>query len=88
MKKKIASELCDKEKLADSFLVVGESYQNLRNFHKARKWYNKSWEIYEVIGNLEVRLIFFLACFSYSSFAQNKNCLTMYKTISQKSAPT
>lgn len=59
MKKKIASELCDKEKLADSFLVVGESYQNLRNFHKARKWYNKSWEIYEVIGNLEVRLIFF-----------------------------
>lgn len=53
-KKKIASELCDKEKLGDSYLVIGESYQKLRNFNKALKWYTKSWETYNSIGNLEV----------------------------------
>ncbi|KNA11275.1 hypothetical protein SOVF_136660 isoform B [Spinacia oleracea] len=53
MKKKIATELCDKEKLADAYLVVGESYQKVREFQKARKWFTKSWEIYKVIGNLE-----------------------------------
>ncbi|CAK9161227.1 unnamed protein product [Ilex paraguariensis] len=52
-KKRIASELCDKEKLSDSFLVIGESYQKLRNFNKALKWYTKSWETYKSIGNLE-----------------------------------
>ncbi|KAL2926989.1 Protein TONSOKU [Bienertia sinuspersici] len=57
MKKKIAGELCDQEKLADSYLVVGESYQKLRNFQKARKWYAKSLEIYKVIGNLEGQAI-------------------------------
>ncbi|XP_021713921.1 protein TONSOKU-like [Chenopodium quinoa] len=49
----IASKLSDKEKLADSYLVVGESYEKLRNFEKAREWYTKSWNIYKVIGNLE-----------------------------------
>ncbi|KAL3528003.1 hypothetical protein ACH5RR_012659 [Cinchona calisaya] len=53
MKKKIANELCDKEKLGDSFLVIGESYQKLRQFRKALKWYTKSWETYKLIGNLE-----------------------------------
>ncbi|KAK6922850.1 Tetratricopeptide repeat [Dillenia turbinata] len=52
-KKRIATELCDKEKLSDSFLNIGESYNNLRNFKKALKWYKKSWEIYKSIGNLE-----------------------------------
>ncbi|XWS29402.1 hypothetical protein CRYUN_Cryun24cG0026500 [Craigia yunnanensis] len=52
-KKGIASELCDKEKLSDAFLVVGESYQKLRDFSKAIKWYTKSWEGYKSIGNLE-----------------------------------
>ncbi|PKI45235.1 hypothetical protein CRG98_034362, partial [Punica granatum] len=52
-KKRIAVELCDKEKLSDSYLVIGESYQKLRNFVKALKWYNKSWEIYQSIGNME-----------------------------------
>ncbi|XP_068667550.1 protein TONSOKU [Aristolochia californica] len=52
-KKKVASELCDKEKLSDSFLAIGESYHKLRNFSKAHKWYLKSWNIYKVIGNLE-----------------------------------
>ncbi|KAK9073265.1 hypothetical protein SSX86_007589 [Deinandra increscens subsp. villosa] len=52
-KKKIASELCDKEKLGDSYLVIGESYQKLRNFNKAKKWYSKSWETYKSIGNME-----------------------------------
>ncbi|KAJ0618497.1 putative tetratricopeptide-like helical domain superfamily, leucine-rich repeat domain superfamily [Helianthus annuus] len=52
-KKKIASELCDKEKLGDSYLVIGESYQKLRNFTKAKKWYSKSWETYKSIGNME-----------------------------------
>lgn len=53
-KKRIASELCDKEKLSDSYLVIGESYQKLRKFNEALKWYNKSWEIYKSIGNMEV----------------------------------
>ncbi|XP_022884500.1 protein TONSOKU [Olea europaea var. sylvestris] len=52
-KKRIASELCDKEKLSDSFLVIGESYQKLRKFTKALKWFRKSWETYKSIGNLE-----------------------------------
>ncbi|KAK4416756.1 protein TONSOKU [Sesamum alatum] len=52
-KKRIASELCDKEKLSDSFLVIGESYQKLRKFSKALKWYRKGWETYRLIGNLE-----------------------------------
>ncbi|XAR73209.1 hypothetical protein NMG60_11007107 [Bertholletia excelsa] len=52
-KKRVASELRDKEKLSDSFLVVGESYQRLRNFRKAIKWYTKSWESYKSIDNLE-----------------------------------
>ncbi|XVF61874.1 hypothetical protein PTKIN_Ptkin08bG0169300 [Pterospermum kingtungense] len=52
-KKRIASELCDKEKLSDAFLVVGESYQKLRDFSKAIKWYTKSLEGYKSIGNLE-----------------------------------
>ncbi|GMH06680.1 hypothetical protein Nepgr_008520 [Nepenthes gracilis] len=53
MKKRIACEACDKEKLSDSFLVIGESYEKLRNFKKARKWYTRSWETYKLIGNLE-----------------------------------
>ncbi|KAK6117535.1 hypothetical protein DH2020_048714 [Rehmannia glutinosa] len=52
-KKRIARELCDQEKLSDSFLVVGESYQKLRKFSKALKWYQKGLEIYKSIGNLE-----------------------------------
>ncbi|XP_074592225.1 protein TONSOKU [Curcuma longa] len=52
-KKKVASELCDKEKLSDSYLVIGESYLKLRNFSKARKWYMKSWNVYRSIGDLE-----------------------------------
>ncbi|XP_042025536.1 protein TONSOKU-like isoform X2 [Salvia splendens] len=52
-KKRIANDLCDKEKLSDSFLVVGESYQKLRRFSKALKWYKKGWESYRLIGNLE-----------------------------------
>ncbi|KAD6119229.1 hypothetical protein E3N88_10500 [Mikania micrantha] len=49
----IANQLCDKEKLGDSYLVIGESYQKLRNFNEAKKWYSKSWEIYKSIGNME-----------------------------------
>ncbi|KAG5241972.1 protein TONSOKU [Salix suchowensis] len=52
-KKRIASELCDKEKLGDSFLLLGESYQKLRKFKKAIKWFMKSWETYKSINNLE-----------------------------------
>ncbi|KAJ1698650.1 hypothetical protein LUZ63_007162 [Rhynchospora breviuscula] len=52
-KKKVTQVVCDKEKLGDSFLYLGESYQKLRNFLKARKWYMKSWNIYRSIGNLE-----------------------------------
>ncbi|CAD6249212.1 unnamed protein product [Miscanthus lutarioriparius] len=52
-KKRVAKELCDQEKLSDSFLSIGESYQKLRSFSKARKWYMRSWDIYRSIGNLE-----------------------------------
>ncbi|XP_078447079.1 tetratricopeptide repeat (TPR)-containing protein isoform X2 [Wolffia australiana] len=52
-KKKVADELCDKEKMSDSYLAIGESYQKLRNYSKARKWYMKSWNISRSIGNLE-----------------------------------
>ncbi|KAL2342941.1 hypothetical protein Fmac_004226 [Flemingia macrophylla] len=52
-KKKIAAELCDKQRLGDSYLDVAESYQKLRKFNKAIKWYNKSWEMYKAISNLE-----------------------------------
>ncbi|CAL9162518.1 unnamed protein product [Musa hybrid cultivar] len=56
-KKRVASELCDKEKLSDSLLAIGESYLKLRNFSKARKWYMKSWNVYRSIGNLEATLV-------------------------------
>nr|CAB3451284.1 unnamed protein product [Digitaria exilis] len=52
-KKRVATELHDKEKLSDSLLLIAESYQKLRNFSKARKWYMKSWNMYRTIGNLE-----------------------------------
>ncbi|XP_015891011.3 protein TONSOKU [Ziziphus jujuba] len=52
-KKRIASELCDTEKLSDSLLAIGESYYKLRKFSKAIKWYMKSWEVYKSIGNQE-----------------------------------
>ncbi|OMO57086.1 Leucine-rich repeat, ribonuclease inhibitor subtype [Corchorus capsularis] len=52
-KTRIASELCDKEKISDAFLVVGESYHKVREFREAIKWYIKSWEGYKSIGNLE-----------------------------------
>ncbi|KAK1587587.1 hypothetical protein Q3G72_014471 [Acer saccharum] len=52
-KKRITTELCDKEKVSDSYLVIGESYQKLRKFDKAIKWYTKSLEIYKSIGNME-----------------------------------
>nr|BAD19291.1 putative BRUSHY1 [Oryza sativa Japonica Group]BAD19549.1 putative BRUSHY1 [Oryza sativa Japonica Group] len=51
--KRVANELHDKEKQSDSLLVIGESYQKLRNFSKARKWCMKSWNMYRSIGNLE-----------------------------------
>ncbi|KAH0747368.1 hypothetical protein KY285_009025 [Solanum tuberosum] len=52
-KKQTAIALCDKEKLSDSFLAIGESHQKLRHFDKALKWYNKSLDTYRSIGNLE-----------------------------------
>jgi tetratricopeptide (TPR) repeat protein len=55
-KKRVTIELCDKEKQSDALLSIGESYQKLRNFIKARKWYEKSLKIYQSIGNLEASL--------------------------------
>ncbi|KAF7834177.1 protein TONSOKU [Senna tora] len=52
-KKKIAGDLFDKEKISDSYMAVGESYQKLREFNKAIKWYRKSLEMYKTIGNME-----------------------------------
>ncbi|KAK1276452.1 Protein TONSOKU [Acorus gramineus] len=52
-KKKVATDLCDKEKLGDSFLAIGEAHQKLRNYKKSHKWYMKSWKVYQTIGNVE-----------------------------------
>ncbi|PRQ49276.1 putative 43kDa postsynaptic protein [Rosa chinensis] len=52
-KKKVATEICDKEKIADSLLSIGESYLKLRKFQKALKWCMKSLKIYKSLGNLE-----------------------------------
>ncbi|KMZ57606.1 Protein TONSOKU [Zostera marina] len=52
-KKRVVSELRDKEKLGDSYHGIAESYYNLRNFSKARKWFMKCWNTYRSIGNLE-----------------------------------
>ncbi|CAN1305981.1 Protein TONSOKU [Linum perenne] len=52
-KKKVATQLCDKVKLNDSYLVLGESYQKIRDFNKAYKCFSKAWEGYKVIGCLE-----------------------------------
>ncbi|KAL5976342.1 hypothetical protein ACLOJK_020673 [Asimina triloba] len=52
-KNRVTAELCDKGKQADSYLAVGDSYQKLRKFEKAHKWYMKSWNAYKSIGNLE-----------------------------------
>ncbi|KAM0957343.1 hypothetical protein TB2_025096 [Malus domestica] len=56
-KKIVASELYDQEKISDSLLVIGESYQNLREFKKALKWCTKSLEKYKSIGNLEGQVL-------------------------------
>jgi hypothetical protein len=53
-KNRVVTELCDKEKLGDSFLAIGESYQKLRKLDRSIKWYMRSWEIYKSTGNLEV----------------------------------
>ncbi|CAL1386811.1 unnamed protein product [Linum trigynum] len=52
-KKQVATQLCDKEMLGQSFLDLGESYQKIRDFSKANKWFSKSWEVSKLIGNLE-----------------------------------
>jgi hypothetical protein len=65
-KKRVATELHDKEKLSDSLLSIGESYQKLRIFSKARKWYMKSWNTYRAIGNLEVSLHVLIRICEYS----------------------
>ncbi|CAI9117219.1 OLC1v1018568C1 [Oldenlandia corymbosa var. corymbosa] len=53
MKMRFVEELCDKEKIADSFLVIGESNQKLWKFEEALKWYRKSWETYSLIRDFE-----------------------------------
>ena len=59
-RKKVANDLCDRQRLGDSYLDVGESYQKLRKFNKAIKWYEKSWKMYKTIGNLEVNFHHFM----------------------------
>ncbi|CAN0880513.1 Protein TONSOKU [Linum grandiflorum] len=52
-KKEVAAQLCDKIKLNDSYLVLGESYQKIRDLNKAYKWFSKAWEGSKLIGYLE-----------------------------------
>lgn len=53
-KKKVATEICDKEKIADSLWYIGLSYLKIRKFQKALKWSMKSLKIFKSLGNLEV----------------------------------
>ncbi|KAL6219796.1 hypothetical protein ACLB2K_007555 [Fragaria x ananassa] len=52
-KKKVANEICDKEKIADSLWYIGLSYLKIRKFQKALKWSMKSLKIFKSLGNLE-----------------------------------
>ncbi|KAL6227965.1 hypothetical protein ACLB2K_001919 [Fragaria x ananassa] len=52
-KKKVATEICDKEKIADSLWYIGLSYLKIRKFQKALKWSTKSLKIFKSLGNLE-----------------------------------
>ncbi|KAG0561292.1 hypothetical protein KC19_9G052400 [Ceratodon purpureus] len=42
--KKLTNILGDLEKIGDAFETIGESYQNLCDYNKAKKWYHKSLE--------------------------------------------
>jgi hypothetical protein len=49
-------EMGDMEKLGDALEIVGESYYNLKDFTKAKKWHLRSWDLCKRIGHLEVSL--------------------------------
>nr|XP_043623529.1 protein TONSOKU-like [Erigeron canadensis] len=49
----IAGELVDPNSVAESYLVIGLSYQKLRNFTKAKKWCYKSFKKYREINDVK-----------------------------------
>lgn len=51
--KAVVKDMGDMEKLGDALETVGESYYNLRDFAKAKKWHLRSWDLCKRIGHLE-----------------------------------
>lgn len=52
--KKVVVALGDQEKLGDALDTVGESYNNLCNYEKAKKWHYKSFKVCERVHYEEV----------------------------------
>jgi hypothetical protein len=56
--KKVTNVLGDQEKIGDALEIIGESYQNLCNYEKAKKWNHKSLEVCQRVHHLEVGFLF------------------------------
>lgn len=52
--KKVVDALGDQEKLGDALDVIGESYNSLCNYEKAKKWRLKSFKVCERVHHEEV----------------------------------
>lgn len=52
--KKVVLALGDQEKLGDALDAIGESYNNLCNYKKSKKWHHKSFKVCERVHNEEV----------------------------------
>jgi len=52
--KKVVVALGDQEKLGDALDLIGESYNSLCNYEKAKKWYLKSFKVCKRVHHEEV----------------------------------
>ena len=52
--KKVTNVLGDLEKIGDALDIIGESYSNLCNYEKAKKWHHRSFEVCERVRHVEV----------------------------------
>lgn len=52
--KKVADVTGDLEKIGDASESIGESYSNLCNYEKAKKWHDKSFKVCERVHHKEV----------------------------------
>ena len=73
--KRVVNALGDQEKLGDALDVIGESYNSLCNYEKAKKWHLKSFKVCERVHHEEVSaecnqtisiiLLFIIDCLPY-----------------------